>query len=356
MSGVDELSLEYEGDVISDAETISRHALESDPDIFLAPGVARHGTTQALKESHDDAAMTATFAIVTRGKEPNRYNRWIQIVESEYGKGLRLDDYQAAPIVLFDHGYSGLPLPVGLSAPQGGPLTVKLAKSKAVATCHFSKLPHAEPIYACVSEGLLRMASIGFLMLKVMLGKAPAQSLPEGVESVNCCRAIDVVESMLTEWSITALGADPGALRQAIDRGRINGVKLPGFLTQAWLPHAAQTRGLVPGASFRRELPSLKVSVEGAEADVLSACQRLESATPPTTPTVAAADVATPTIDLHELTAAVVQGLQSQAPPAESGMEQLTTALQAEVQKACQPLQQSIAGLDQRLTQMTGKL
>jgi hypothetical protein len=358
----EEPGIEYTGQLIEDQETISRHALELDPDVFIAPGIARHAAAQAMVESKDDTAMSATFAIVTRGKDPNRYNRFIQIVENEYGKGLRIDEYESNPIVLYDHGFGGMTLPIGLSAPKGGQLSVKLTKSKAVATCYFSRLPHAEPIYAAVSEGLLRMASIGFMMLKVMMAKTKGeQALPEGVMPYMECRAIDVVESMLTEWSITALGADAGALRQAIERGKIHDVRLPQWMMQSWKPYAEQPKTQVQGTgslAHSVKVDRLNVTIAGEQSDVQRAVSLLEQPQVGTItqPAIQGASIV-PILpfDAEALARSVAQHLP--APTLQECAEAaIAVAIQSAVAKAFDPVQAELTATERRLQQMTGRL
>lgn len=50
---------------------------------------------------------------------------------------------------------------------------------------------------------------------------------------------MDFTQWELLEWSIVPIGADRGALRQCLDRGKIHDVKLPRFLRQSFAQHAA---------------------------------------------------------------------------------------------------------------------
>ncbi len=222
---------------------------ERDPDSLDANGYITQRHDDAVFQSADPGAMTADFVIVTRNKIPNRNGNQVQILPSPNGKGIITEYYKKAPVVLYDHGFSGLTLPVGMSETPSGELALKMSANKVVATCFFSSLPHAEPIFAAVNEGLLRMSSIAYRGLKAMSLEQAYEKMAPGVEAWCSWRGVDFVESEMTEWSITPIGVDRGALRQALERGKIHDVKIPMYLRQSWQQHAEQKQAIGRGWS-----------------------------------------------------------------------------------------------------------
>ncbi|QDV49541.1 hypothetical protein [Gimesia fumaroli] len=244
--------LDQEAEFVSDLESIQSDMMSHAPELVSPSGHYFQRDQAAVCQASDGGAMTADFVIVTRPNEQNRQGNMLQLTKNKYGNGIVTDYYEQNPVVLYDHGFSGITLPVGLSRNPNGKLALKIQKTKAVATVYFSKLPHAEPIFACVDEGTLRMASIGFNVLKAMLGKQPnKEQLAEGVELWNGWRGYDFVETEMLEWSITPIGADRGALKQALERGKVHDVKLPPFMMQSFKQAIGDERDVwSPGMDF----------------------------------------------------------------------------------------------------------
>lgn len=217
----------------------------------------------------DPKTMSVPFVIVTRSNQLNRHGNKVQIVPTADGKhqGMRLDNYKTNPVVLFDHGMSGLPLPIGVSEDKQGNSTIKLFNSKAEGTVFFSqRLPDAVQIYALVDEGILRTASISFLPLKAqrIVQKPGQQEVGDNGEPIMNLQTpwmpLDFLESDMLEWSVVGIPADPGAVRKFLDRGKINTEKLTFGVRQA-LAHMAEAKPCwAPGWSA----PSGQVLVQSA--------------------------------------------------------------------------------------------
>lgn len=237
------------------------------PDIVLPGGHLCQRNSAAIMQSIDNGAMSATFAIVTRTKQPNRYGNQLQLMPNEFGKGPQTQYYKQNPVVLYDHGMSGLTLPIGLAS-QDGKLSLAWSEEKGIGTCYFSKQSWAEPIYAAVAEGLLRMASIGFdpILAMSLSQKGPAQIGDSGVRDMTWL-GMDFVEWELLEWSVVPIGADRGSLRQCLDRGKIHDVKLPQFLRKSFEQHAAKLDRPGIGIDVRR-LQLASVTIEGPTDEV----------------------------------------------------------------------------------------
>lgn len=253
------------------------------PDIVLPTGYVTQRTAAAIVQSKDNATMSATFAIVTRTAQPNRYGNQLQLLPNANGAGPVTDYYQQNPVVLYDHNLSGLTLPIGLSKPKDGPVALAWSATQGIATCYFADQPWAEPIFAAVDDGLLKMASIGFdPILAMRLRQAGPQQATgqDGVQDLTWL-GMDFTQWEMLEWSIVPIGADRGALRQCLDRGNIHGVKLPQFLKQSFSQHAAEAKKLGIGMNFKK-LEFQRISIEGPEDEVDSAIETLQAKKPMT--------------------------------------------------------------------------
>jgi hypothetical protein len=248
---------------VSDMESIQSDMMSHAPDLVIPSGHFCQRDEAAIFQASDAAAMSADFVIVTRPKERNRHGNMLQLIKNKFGNGIITQYYEQNPVVLYDHGLSGETLPIGTSRNSSGKLALKATSTKVVATVYFSKLPHAEPYFAAVDEGILRMASIGFNVLKAMMNKAmKGEQLSEGVESWNSWRGYDFVETEMLEWSITPIGADRGSLRQAIERGKIHDVRMPMHMIQSFKQAAGDKPAWAPGMDF------MQLSIGGGMIDL----------------------------------------------------------------------------------------
>ena len=262
--------------VLQNEEILSELAANC-PDMVLPAGYCYQRTAAAIVQSHDPSKMSATFAIVTRTAQPNRYGNQLQLLPNANGAGPVTDYYDANPVVLYDHGLSGLTLPIGLSKPKDGPLSLAWSADKGIATCYFADQPWAEPIFAAVDDGLLKMSSIGFDPILAMRIKPAGPQQAAAADGVMDCTylGMDFTQWELLEWSIVPIGADRGALRQCLDRGHIHGVKLNAALKQSFSKHAAEVRKLGIGADFKQAKWDA-VTLEGATSEVDALLQTLQ--------------------------------------------------------------------------------
>lgn len=205
----------------------------------------------AVRQAVDPGSMSADFVILTDKR--NYHGNAHQITESKMGKGMVTTRHEQNPIVLLEHGFGNVQFPaIGLSKDRKGKYTVTKQKTKATATVFFSQSnPDAATVFAMVDEGVLHMASIGFDALKgVPMKQNGPPKLPEGVVDLTWqSRGLLFTETELVEWSIVSQGADPGALRQYLDRGNVNGEKLTESMRsylQAVAPKSAWSPGWSP--------------------------------------------------------------------------------------------------------------
>jgi len=242
---------EHDADSCDNCETLA--ALYEDDRPIAGGGDVQYGSRLAVKQQLDGSAMTADFIIVTRqNNEPNLHGNMVQIGKTKFGTGLGLSYHEIARPVLLEHGFD-FPFPIGVSEDQRGNYSVKRQGSKtATATVRFSQaLPEAELVFAMLDEGTIRMASIGFRILKAMrLKQTPAPALEAGVEDWTFGRGHDFVETLLLEWSIVHSGADAGSLRQCLDAGKVGTCRIPDTLKRSFERYAATTRPQGIGVEF----------------------------------------------------------------------------------------------------------
>jgi hypothetical protein len=293
----------------------------------------------ASVQAKDPSKMSATFAVVTRGKAPNRHGNMVQIAEGPNGRGMTIEDWAANPVVLFDHGM-GLSMPIG-TAMRDGELYWRASKNQAVSTVFFSQsLPEAAAIYALIDEGILKAASVQFIPTKAMRLNLKSEQLPDGVKSLDYA-GYDFVESQLLEWSVVAIPADPGALKKSLDVGKVAGQKIGPGLKFALAQHLAPSPVQGIGVTFETPPPVASQSAKtGNSVDEVAQ-----------TRTLSAMSAAVEPIDYLALAGEVRQSKSTPAPKLDAA------AVVMEVRSALAGLAGVVQGqqaLAQRLTQIRG--
>lgn len=216
--------------VISSTEEIEE-ALQAHASDALIPIGVSHVCQSSTIQSTDTKEMSASFTILTRPKknELNRGGRMVQIAPGPLGEGMKTENYQKNPVVLFNHGMEGFVFPVGLSQDKNGKCTIKANARQMSGKVYFKQsCPYAESVFQMIDDGLLRMSSAGFSVEQMVMLDLESK-LPQGVYTplqVSGQRAFDCTQSDLMEWSIVPIGADAGALRQCVETGKHNGHKI----------------------------------------------------------------------------------------------------------------------------------
>ena len=243
---------------------------QEQPEIITPSGHVKEDCVNAVLQKSDPVRMTASFIIVTRQQQANLHNNKVQIVPSKLGQGLVLDLHKRAPVVLFEHGE--LPFPIGMSEIDGNH-TVQLFEDKALAEVEFTqKIPDSVFIFGLVDDGILRMSSIGFLPDKVRkLSPGENRILPGADDKDSDVHVLsmpgggmDIVEAFLLEWSITAIGADPGAFKQMVSRGTHHGEKVTSSLKQIFQKLSGPDTVWSPGMDMQPQ-PSLGAAPLGSQ-------------------------------------------------------------------------------------------
>ena len=180
------------------------------------PFVDNHCQTVSI----DASSMSARFVIATN-KGPNRKNARLQLTKSKHGQGVMTENYDKNPVCCFDHGMNPfVSVPIGTSRnPDTGEVDLKITKSKAIGTVHFSQsLPQAEQIFRLIDEGIIRASSVMIRPMRADLTEFSNDDEEDGF-------VLDIFESDLMEFGPVGIGADPDAIRSSIDSGRYNHVK-----------------------------------------------------------------------------------------------------------------------------------
>lgn len=252
----DDLVLNYaDGDGAPEGtEAIMERLAQDSPDVIGRSGYPILTDSLAVKQGKADLSrMSQDFVIVTRTKQANRHGNFVQILPDDHGGGLQTTNYERNPVVLWDHGFS-LSLPIGTSRdPQTGKLSLRMTKRKAEATVWFSqKLPEAAMIFALIGEDILRAASIQFAPLKARrIAPPPRTETQTDVIDLKGFGGYDFVESELFEWSVVAIGADADSIKKCLDRGSLNGIKIPQTLRQSLQGFAGPGKVWAPGMSLQ---------------------------------------------------------------------------------------------------------
>lgn len=240
-----------EDGVLSGEEAILDLVRNTQPEIITPGDYLRDDSTQAILQKSNPGKMSADFTIVTRQQRANLHNNKVLIAPTEKFQGLKTDFHKRAPVVLFGHG--ALPFPIGLSE-EDGQYTVKLSEKEGTARVVFAQSnPQAAVIFGMVDEGILRMSSIGFMPEKVRKLSSEEQRVQQSrdgdgeVMTVPQGGGLDILESLLLEWSVVESGADQGAIKQMLDRGHICGQKITPCLKPLFQKMAGPKTAWSPG-------------------------------------------------------------------------------------------------------------
>lgn len=234
--------------------------------------------TQAVNGSE----MSARFVIVTRQANENLNGNKVHIKENKHGKGMQLDHHQTAPIVLFEHGHLGgwLSCPIAMARNPNGEYTTKKQANKIVSTAFFSQHnPEAAAIFAMIDEGTLGMASVGFRVkygfrLKSKQGQEIDESL---IDFGRYDLGFDFTESTLMEWSVVARGADPGAIRQTLEKSSLFGQRITEHLRQSLAKYAEKPAVWSPSMEFVKQTIEVPSKAEKTNSETVSEKQNAES-------------------------------------------------------------------------------
>lgn len=203
----------------------------------LAPGAM--ALDRLVEPAVDTARMCASAVISTPTPD-----RGADVLLPE---GMQVENYRKNPVVLWEHGLSGIDFPIAKSEDPEGRLALSVSPAGVTATAYFTpSSPESEQIFALIAERIIRGASVRALMQKTHPRRGPHGEI-----------GLVVDEWDLEEWSWVAVPANPEAVALVLDRGRLCGRSLAEPLRKslaAMLPLApSQGIGWTPEDEFPAE-------------------------------------------------------------------------------------------------------
>ena len=341
----------FEVQVISDFDTILQRYGEEVIDFYTLPGEPSEMQSAALKliegTTTNENDATATFTICTNQK--NRHKNKHQLGVNRFGQGMRFEEWVPAPNVLWAHGKDKVTMPVGVAEDRAGKILLQASTAKVNSTCRFNQsFGFAMDVFRMVNEKFIRMASVGFDPVKAIL--LPSERQHQSAERVMTLRddkpGFEFVETILREWSILPVGADPGAMRQCFSDGKVGGEKITD-LTKRVIEQYAEPKPAIG---------------RGFDASMLSGLQQsIEKLTERFDKFVEKASIPTPTVELVE-TPAVEQTIEETPVTTTddhgqpSLQEQLSAAMKQEAEKQFAPLAEDVKKLAKQLQYASGRL
>jgi hypothetical protein len=137
-------------------------------------------------------------------------------------------DYARNPVVLWNHGFTGLSMPIAKCEGPDGKLALNLLPDAIEGTSYFTTItPESYQIFGLIAEEIIRATSIHFE--PVAFKREQGQSGDE----VTIFTAWK-----LREWSWCDIGCNPEAVRKALDRGRIGEDAMLPAIAKMLRPHA----------------------------------------------------------------------------------------------------------------------
>lgn len=167
----------------------------------------------------DVASMSAWATITTPA--PDRSE---DVVEP---MGIMLDNYRKNPVVLWDHGFGGINVPIGKSEDSNGELAVVVSETGVDACCFFAQgVWEACQIFELIVQKIVRATSIGFRPLE-------AEPRTKGLDRPGLY--IPLWE--LFEWSWVVVPDNPDAIAKVLDGGKLAGRAICEPLLKSLTPH-----------------------------------------------------------------------------------------------------------------------
>jgi hypothetical protein len=154
----------------------------------------------------DEVRRCATFVIST--PTPDRSEDVVS------PRGVKLENYARNPVVYFDHGFSGIHVPIGKCEDEFGNLALVVTDEGIEGTCFFADSVEGEQIFELVKQCVLRAASINLQPITYTIRSADTASGRPGM---------DIEEWELLEWSIVGIPDNPEAIRKILAGGQLAG-------------------------------------------------------------------------------------------------------------------------------------
>ena len=230
------------------------------------PGLIRPWSGPIIKALMDSAPMQARVdesrmyaaAVISTPVE----DRSEDIVEP---LGCQLEAYRRNPVVLFEHGLTGLNFPVGKSRRPDGELDMSITDEGITAGCWFSQSSYeADQVFRLVAEDIIRATSIGFRPITARVRRKGIHPERPGLH---------VTEWELFEWSWVCVGDNPEAIAKILDRGKIGGRGIYEPILKSLLAVAPARKAIATGVNMSKTAttPEAKAGDEpaGVETDTI---------------------------------------------------------------------------------------
>jgi Caudovirus prohead serine protease len=156
--------------------------------------------------SIDEVRRCATFVIST--PTPDRSEDVVS------PRGVKLANYARNPVVYFDHGFSGIHVPIGKCEDEFGNLAIVVTEEGIEGTCYFADSVEGGQIFELVKQAVLRAASINLQPIMYTIRSADTATGRPGM---------DIEEWELLEWSIVGIPDNPEAIRKILAGGHLAG-------------------------------------------------------------------------------------------------------------------------------------
>jgi len=166
--------------------------------------------------SIDEMRRCATFVIST--PTPDRSEDVVS------PRGVKLANYARNPIVYFDHGFSGVHVPIGKCEDEFGNLAIVVTDEGIEGTCYFADSVEGEQIFELVKQAVLRAASINLQPITYTIRSANSDSRNRhSADTATGRPGMDIEEWELLEWSIVGIPDNPEAIRKILAGGQLAG-------------------------------------------------------------------------------------------------------------------------------------
>jgi hypothetical protein len=173
--------------------------------------------------SIDESRRCATFVIST--PTPDRSEDVVS------PGGVRLENYARNPVVYYDHGFSGIQVPIGKCEDEHGQLALVVTDEGIEGTCYFADSVERQQIFELVKQSVLRAASINLVPITYTIrtndgpfdGRARERDDLPGLAGRP---GMEIDEWELLEWSVVGIPDNPEAVRKILAGGRLAGAPL----------------------------------------------------------------------------------------------------------------------------------
>jgi len=182
----------------------------------------------------DTSNMSATAVIST--PTPDRSKDVVEPL------GVRLENYARNPVVFFDHGFSGIHLPIAKSEDPNGRLTVNVTADRIEATSYFAQnMCEACQIFELIEQRIIRSTSINMTPLVAKVRSDGSGARP----------GLHIQEWELLEWSWVGIPDNPEAVRKVLERGKLAGRVICEPISKCLRPFADRLQRRGKGISLK---------------------------------------------------------------------------------------------------------